>query len=478
VGSGERAVTRLPVRKEDLRGLAPDRYGRAEIARMLDAADPEQLLAAAARWADAAGLLDGLHDDLRARAEVLAAGWDGAAAGACQHALRRVAATARQLSRYAGDLRAALSAAAEAQHQAKRQLAVFRAHPTLLGGIEVGGTGDRLLAEVADPELAAHLDQTARQWLRGVYDGYRAALAALPDQVAFDLPGLAAPELPAHATAGEAGQRPLPAPAGSTEPPGSPQPVSPPAGLSQPAGPQQPSAQQPVGPQQPGWPPLPDRPAPVGSDPAAPTPAEVLGTAAAAATGAIPAAAAGAAPADPLPDAAPAVESAGASYGGTVDPAGTVLAGGIGGGSLPLDPGQPDGGSWQGAAAPPGHGTGPAVEEDAGSAGGRGTPPGPLADIGAVVGAVAEAVAGSGQQPPGPDQPVPGMQATDSAPTVDAPYIAATVAEAVAAAAHQEATPADQGDAAPGAGPGEQLPDAHRPGGTDDLPDADPAQPH
>ncbi len=223
--SEEESARRLPVRKEDISRLTPARYGRADIARMIDAADPAPLLDAAADWDAAAGLLATLHDDLRARAEELAADWDGAAAAACQLALRRIAGTARQLSRYAEDLRTALSAAAEAQQLAKQQLARFRTHPTLPGGIEVGGTGGRLLDEVADPALSEQLDTTARQWLQVVYDGYRAAMAALPDHVAFDLPGLVVPDLPG-----------VPRPASGTDPP--------PAGRG---GPGQPPGGPPVG---------------------------------------------------------------------------------------------------------------------------------------------------------------------------------------------------------------------------------------
>ena len=190
-------ATRLPVRKEYISPLVPEGYARADIARMLDEADPAPLLEAAAGWGAAAGLLASLHDDLRARAEVLAGDWDGAAAAACQSALRRIAGTARQLSRYAEDLQAALSAAAQAQERAKRQLADLRAHPAPPGGID----GARLLEGAAEPGLAGRRDVAARQWMQALHDGYRSAMAALPDEVAFDLPGLVVPDSSGHAGA-------------------------------------------------------------------------------------------------------------------------------------------------------------------------------------------------------------------------------------------------------------------------------------
>jgi uncharacterized protein YukE len=433
--SAEDATVRLPVTKDDISRLSPAVYDRAEIARLLDAADPAALFAAATGWDAAAGALAGLHDDLRAKAEVLATDWDGAAAAACQFALRRVAGTARQLSRYAEDLRAALDAAAQAQQHAQRQLAAFRAHPTLLGGIEVGGTGDRLLTDdTADKELADSLDATARQWLQSVYDGYRTAMAALPDKVAFDLPGLSVPDLPAAAPGAAADPRT--------------------------------GHRAPTDPAAPGVAPQVDAAVPGAAPVDVPAAAEAAGVPvyAAASTDAAtgggpggwvpPNAAASGIPADP----------AGASYGGSTGPVGTTLAGGIAATSIPLDPRQPDGGSWQGSGVPLSAVTDqpaaqPAVNHQ-----------GTQADAGSVVGSVAEAVAGAEQAthhaepvPGGAPAVVPGMQAP-AGQTVDAPYIAATVADAVAAAAQQH----DPAAPAPGGVPGMQgdLPDP--------VPDAEP----
>jgi WXG100 family type VII secretion target len=190
VGSDQRSVVRLPVRKEDVARLDPNGYSRAEIARLLDAAEPDQLLAAAATWHATSRTLAGLHDDLRSKAETIAVDWDGSAAATCQQALRKIAGTARQLSRYAADLHEALSTAAHAQQRAKDQLAEFRTRPTMAAGLDIGGDGNRLLEHLPDAALAAQIDHTARQWLQGVYDGYHRAMASLPEQVAYNLPRL------------------------------------------------------------------------------------------------------------------------------------------------------------------------------------------------------------------------------------------------------------------------------------------------
>jgi WXG100 family type VII secretion target len=207
--SEQRRVVRLTVHKEDPARLTPDAYNRAEVARLLDAADPAKLQDAAATWHAAASTLAGMHDDLRSKAEAMAVDWDGAAAAACQLALRRIAGTARQLARYAASVHDALSTAAQAQQRAKDQLASFRAHPTVLGGMEIGGHGDQLLEHLSDPVLAHHVDQAARQWLQGIYDGYRRAMAILPDQVAFDLPRLVVSD--SLTSSGSADQQGMPA---------------------------------------------------------------------------------------------------------------------------------------------------------------------------------------------------------------------------------------------------------------------------
>ncbi|MBI1758614.1 MAG: WXG100 family type VII secretion target [Actinobacteria bacterium] len=174
---------RIPIYKEDIGGEDPSGYGRREIVRMLDAADPTALFDASARWGAVANLLEGLCRDLRRKAEVLADDWDGEAAAACQDTLRRIAGSAADLAGSMTAIHDALWSAADGHAQARTYLAEFRADDGRLLSDEQRGDVDR--------SSGSEIDEGFRRGLGLAHDGYRRAWRRVPDEIAYDLPDLA-----------------------------------------------------------------------------------------------------------------------------------------------------------------------------------------------------------------------------------------------------------------------------------------------
>ncbi|HSV64605.1 MAG TPA: WXG100 family type VII secretion target [Mycobacteriales bacterium] len=197
-------TVRRVIDKTDIRQYDAAGYGRAEIMPLLAELTPGALADASTTWHAAARGLRALRQALRDHAVTLADVWEGAAAGACQRALRRIADSADALAGQMESIGTALGTAGNGQRQAAKELAAAEddaRHLLVDGGYDV----------LSGQALDDCLEITHRRALETAYAAYRTAMAAIPDVVSYDLPGLAG-RLRSAGRAGSPTLSPVPVP--------------------------------------------------------------------------------------------------------------------------------------------------------------------------------------------------------------------------------------------------------------------------